>query len=112
MVYVAGPITGDPFGCVRQAMETFPLLRELGCIPFLPQLSVIAEMVAPQDYETWLGYDMDVIARCGALVRLDGESPGADREVELALSLSLPVFDWGTPHGRRVLRFWARERTP
>lgn len=99
LVYVAGPITGDPFGCVRQAMGAFQMIRHAGCVPFLPQLSVIGEMVAPQDYEAWMAYDLDVIEHCDALYRLPGESPGADREVEFARKLGLPVLgidgqDW------------------
>ena len=92
MVYVAGPITGDPFGCVRQAAEAFDRLRHAGCVPFLPQLSVIHEMVSPRPYETWMAHDFDVIAKCDALVRLPGASPGADREVAFARSLTMPVF--------------------
>lgn len=99
LVYVAGPITGDPLGCVRQAMGAFAMIRHAGCVPFLPQLSVIAEMVDPQDYETWLAYDLDIIEHCDALYRLRGESAGADREVAFARKLGLPVLglsgqDW------------------
>lgn len=92
LVYVAGPITGDPFGCVRQAAKAFRDLRTCDVVPFLPQLSVIQEMVDPLPYEEWLAYDFEVIERCDALFRLPGESPGADREVEFATSLGLPVF--------------------
>ncbi len=82
LVYVAGPITGNPWGCVRDA----------GCVPFIPQLSVLHEMVDPQPYGDWLAYDDDIIAHCHALVRLPGDSKGADHEVELAERLGLPVF--------------------
>ena len=92
LVYVAGPITGDPFGCVRQSVHAFDTLRALGCVPFCSQWSVIAEMVEHQPYEDWMAYDFDVIERCDALVRLEGESPGADREVDEAQRLGLPVF--------------------
>jgi hypothetical protein len=44
----------------------------MGFVPFLPQLSVLHEMVAPLPYEEWLAYDFEVIARCDALVRLPG----------------------------------------
>lgn len=99
LVYVAGPITGDPFGCVRQAMGAFRMIRHAGCVPFLPQLSVIGEMVEPQDYEGWMAYDLDIIEHCDALYRLKGVSAGADREVEFARRLGLPVLgidgqDW------------------
>jgi hypothetical protein len=93
LVYVAGPITGQPFRCVGQSVEAWEALRGLGVVPFCPQWSVIAEMVWPQDYEEWLAYDFDIIRRCDAVYRLVGESPGADREVEFARSLGKPVFD-------------------
>src|SRR4051812_7042823 len=92
LVYVAGPVTADPFGCVRQATNAWRRLKDLGCVPFLPQLSVLHEMVDPQSYEDWLAYDFAVIEHCDALVRLPGDSNGADQEVEHARSLGIPVF--------------------
>jgi nucleoside 2-deoxyribosyltransferase len=91
-VYVAGPITGDPFGCVRQATDAWRILRADGCVPFLPQLSVLHQMVDPQTYDAWLDYDNDIIERCDALLRLPGVSPGGDAEVDYALLLGIPVF--------------------
>ena len=93
LIYVAGPISKDPFGCVRVSNHAFSMLRDNGAIPFMPQWSVISEMVRGRDYEYWLEYDFDVIRRCDALFRLYGESPGADREVHFARSLGLPIFD-------------------
>lgn len=102
LVYVAGPVSGDPFGCVRQAVAAFDEIRADGGVPFLPQLSVIHEIVRPLPYEEWLAYDFDVIANCQALIRLPGHSPGADREIVHAIGLSLPVFHW--PEGRDEFR--------
>lgn len=94
LVYVAGPITGDPFGCVRQATDAWKWLRDAGTVPFLPQLSVLHEMVDPQPYEEWMEYDFDLIrGHIDGLVRLPGESSGADREVALAHELGIPVFE-------------------
>ena len=104
LVYVAGPITGDPFGCVRQSAEAFGTLRALGCVPFCPQWSVIAEMVQHYSYEEWMAYDFDVIARADALVRLPGDSPGADREVVHADDLGIPIFWITTRHSYEVMR--------
>lgn len=92
LIYVAGPITGDPFGCVRKSMYAWEALRAADCVPFCPQWSVLPEMVEPQSYDKWLDYDFDVIRRCDALLRLEGVSPGADREVEFARSIGVPVF--------------------
>ncbi len=92
LVYVAGPITGDPFGCVRNALPAFNWLRGLGCVPFLPQLSVLAEMIEPRPYDDWLTYDLELIDHCDALVRLPGDSQGADGEVAYAKIMEIPVF--------------------
>lgn len=92
LVYVAGPITANPWGCVRDGAAAWRWLRRAGCVPFIPQLSVLHEMVDPQPYEEWLAYDDDIIAHCHALVRLPGESKGADHEVDLANEIGLPVF--------------------
>ena len=105
LVYVAGPMTSDPYGCVGKACEAFDELRDLGLVPFLPQLSVLAEMVSPRDYEDWLAYDLDVIYNCAAVVRLPGLSPGADRECEYARFIGLPVFC--LPGDDAALREWA-----
>ena len=107
LIYVAGPITGNPFGCVRQSMDAFVTLRALGVVPFLPQWSVIGEMVAPLHYEEWLAYDFDIIRNADAVARLEGDSPGADREVTFAKELGLPVFF--APHFDGLLE-WTKER--
>lgn len=98
LVYVAGPMTIDPYGCVRQAVVAFRHLRAAGLTPFLPQLSVLHEMIDPQPYEDWMAYDFDVISNVAAVFRLIGESKGADREVEYARSLDIPVFFQHTAH--------------
>ena len=97
LVDVAGPISADPYGCVRQAVDAFDVLRGMGCTPILPQLTVLAEMVQHRTYEEWLAYDLELIARCDALVRLPGDSPGADREVAHARELWVRVFHLDVP---------------
>lgn len=114
MVYVAGPITGGPFGCVRQSIEAFDFLRAIGAVPFCPQWSVLPAMVSERPYEAWMTYDFDVLARCDALLRMPGESPGADREVAHALKVvGIPAVYW-TAEGRaalaRAIASWDRTR--
>lgn len=91
-VYVAGPITANPLGCVRESIPVFKYVLSVGGWPFMPQWSVLPEMIENIDYETWLAYDFDFISRCDALLRIPGTSPGADREVEYAFGLDKPVF--------------------
>lgn len=44
-------------------------------------------------FEDWMRIDFELIRRCDGLLRLPGESVGADAEVEHAGKLGLPVFD-------------------
>lgn len=92
-VYIAGPYSnGD---CVRnshKAMEVWEQLRSLGFIPFCPHWSIIQHLVIPLEYEQWLDFDLEWIRRCDALLRMPGESSGADREVAFASQIGIPVF--------------------
>lgn len=92
LVYVAGPVTGDPWGCVRRATRMAHQLDQLGFDAYLAQVSVLHEIVDPQPYERWISLGFNMLARCDGLIRLPGDSPGADREVNHALELGLPVL--------------------
>jgi hypothetical protein len=93
-VYVAGPITlGDPINNVRKAVDAAQVLLQQGYLPFVPQLSsIVWHLIYPNDYETWLEYDLGWVAFCDCLLRLEGESKGADREVALARELNKPIY--------------------
>lgn len=92
-IYVAGPITkGDQFQNVRRAMNSATALLNLGHSPFVPHLTCMWHMIHPQDYERWLSYDFEWILACDAVLRIDGESLGADREVAFAKEHGLPVY--------------------
>lgn len=92
LVYVAGPITSEPWACVRKATTAAAILDDLGCWAYLPQMSVLHEIVAPMPYEHWIAHGLAMVERCDGLWRLKGESPGADREVAHAMELQIPVF--------------------
>lgn len=93
-IYVAGPITaGDQFLNVRAAVGMAELLRRAGYFPFCPHLSAFWHMLEDGiSYEEWLIYDFAWIDKCDAILRMPGESPGADREVLYAQSRGIPVF--------------------
>lgn len=93
-VYVAGPITkGDQAVNVRRGIDAGHELMAAGLHPFVPHLSWFSHFVHATDYEDWLAYDFAWLQRCDALVRLPGESAGADREAAEARRLGLPVFE-------------------
>jgi hypothetical protein len=92
-VYIASPFTiGDPSVNVRRQIDAAEELINAGFYPYLPLLSHYQDIVFPHDYETWMRLTGVWLSVCNALLRLPGESPGADREVALALKLGIPVF--------------------
>jgi len=93
-VYVAGPISkGDTLLNIRNGMRAGTELINRGFVPFVPHNDFVQYMLDPDslDYETILNLDLAWIERCDALLRLWGESPGADREVKHAKKLGLVV---------------------
>lgn len=92
-VYVASPYTkGDVAVNVRNNIEAANRLAELGFVPFVPLLTHFWHMMFPHPYEFWCEQDMEWLERCDCILRLPGESRGADVEVERACELGLPVF--------------------
>lgn len=92
-IYVAGPYTkGDVVLNVRHAIVTADALLNLGFAPYVPHLSHFWHLVCPHDYEAWMTLDFEWVKACDAVLRLSGESSGADREEALAGELGIPVF--------------------
>jgi len=116
-VYVAGPLTcaGDPeamFHGVHDAICAASDLMRAGLTPFLPHTSVLHAIVTPDlHYEDWLAYDFNWLAKCDAVLRLPGESNGADREVIEAGRLGILVFyvEGAAGHNKGSLYQWAEE---
>lgn len=92
-VYVAGPYTkGDVAINVRNAYEAANRLADLGFAPFVPHATHFWHMLFPRPYEFWLDLDAQFLPFCEAVLRLPGLSSGADKEVDLARTLGIPVF--------------------
>ena len=92
-VYVAGPYTkGDQAVNVRTAIMAANRLMDEGHHPYTPHLTHFHHLLFPRRYEDWMELDFAFLRHCDALLRLPGESSGADREVALADKLGIPVF--------------------
>ena len=92
-IYVAGPYTkGDVAMNVRAACEAGTRLIQAGHAPFIPHLFHFLHFYQPQAYAMWTAQDFEWLQACDALLRLPGESPGADAEVRLALDANIPVY--------------------
>jgi len=93
-VYISGPYTKpDPVQNTRRAIIVADRVRDAGAAPFLPHLFMAWHLVSPAAYEEWMDLCLAWVPKCDAMLRMFGESEGADREVELARSLGIPVFE-------------------
>ncbi len=92
LVYIAGPLSGKPSRGVREAIAAADKVLALGGLPFVPHLTHFWDMISPKPYKQWMDYDREFIYRCDVLLRLPGESTGADMEVRYAEEWSIPVL--------------------
>jgi len=92
LIYVAGPYTGAEDENTLEAMRIGNKITRLGFLALVPHLSHFFEEHFPRPYEQWMELDFELVRRVDAVLRLKGASSGADREVELAISLGIPVF--------------------
>lgn len=85
----------DPETNTRVACEAFQKLFDDGrCVPFTALWGHfhIRFLSIGYDYDKWLDWCFEMLEGCQALLRLPGESSGADREVAIAKQLGIPVF--------------------
>ncbi len=93
-VFISGPYTkGDVALNVRNAIHAADAVLVLGHHPFIPHLTHFWHLVSPKPYEEWLAIDLVWLNKCDCLIRLPGESNGADKEVAEARRLGMPVYE-------------------
>lgn len=110
-VYIAGPISKPDDGLkanVNRASNTFLELLRAGFAPLCPHWSVYAggcygtegapwasaeRLPAGTTHEDWMGVDLPWVEVSDAVLRLPGESVGADLETAHAKAHGVPVFD-------------------
>jgi hypothetical protein len=93
VVYIASPYTnGDKLQNVNVQLDMAHKLMNLGYCPIIPLFSHYQHIRKPRPYEDWLKIDLEKIRRCDILLRLPGESSGADREVKFAKAINIPII--------------------
>jgi len=107
-IYVAGPLetSGSLWKNVRKACSVADMLVRFGAIPIVPHLSVLWAFSTPtaasRSREEWMEICFGLLEGCDAIYRYEGESVGADEEVEYAMSvLKIPVMT--DPYGAAEL---------
>lgn len=92
-VYIAGPYTGgDPVLNTRRAVEAAEAVIATGHTPFVPHLTHLWHLISPHAVEFWYDYDLEWLAVCDCIMRLPGESPGADAEVKEGRARGLAIY--------------------
>lgn len=95
-VYLAGPMTkGSTFGNVVHAITWGKQLLADGFAPYIPQLDafmMLADDEPKVEWPTFLEWDLEWVKVSEAVLRLPGESKGADLEVERAMGEGIPIF--------------------
>jgi hypothetical protein len=97
LVYIAGPYSARTQIEVEQNVATAITagnkIAEAGFAVFIPHLYQYWEKWYHHDYKFWIEQDLEMLSRCDVVVRLDGHSLGADKEVKNALIIhNIPVY--------------------
>lgn len=94
LVYIAAPYSKpDPVENTHSAVLAANELLEAGLVtPHVPHLTYLWHLVTPKSIDFWYEYDLALLRRCDALLRLPGHSTGADREIVYAEEIGVPVF--------------------
>ena len=91
-VYIAGPYSSDPLANTEKAIDLAEHLAQRGFIPYVPHLSHYWDMRWKHQADFWYQYDYHWLECCDCLIRLPGESRGADNEMQYMIELGKPVF--------------------
>lgn len=102
-VYIAGPISKGPLNeNIGQATQAAMQLLKAGFAPLCPHLTCymggpagnpIAEVLPDgTTHEDWYQADLPWVAVSDVVLRLPGESVGADLETRLARALAIPIY--------------------
>lgn len=92
LVYIASPYTiGDQAVNVKRQMDTFEALANLGFCPLAPLLTHYQHILHPRPYSSWIDITLEYVRHSDVVLRLPGESKGADGEVAEAESSGIPV---------------------
>ncbi len=92
-VFISGPIRGgEPGRNLRNALQAADELLNAGHHPYVPHLNIIWDLAFPHSTREWFGLNLEYLKICDVLLRLPGESEGADEEVDWAKDLGKPAF--------------------
>lgn len=93
VIYLACPMTIGGFDFnTRKCLEIADRLMVKGYCPIPPVLSFLWGVYSPKSHEDWLQHDFSLIRVSDGVLRIKGDSEGADREMDFAVRHDVPVF--------------------
>lgn len=100
LIYIASPYTlGDAYENTALQCDMAERIRAIGHMPYAPLChSTPRHFRKAQHYQYWIDECLFMVRRCDMLIRIVGESSGADEEEALAHRLDMPVLTWTREH--------------
>lgn len=93
-IYISGPLsTGNRQENVKKACDCALELIKLGYSPYCPHLTDYLDPDDSLGHATWMECDLLWVEVSDAVLRLPGESKGADMEVAKAHEMGIPVYN-------------------
>jgi hypothetical protein len=94
-VYISGPLSsaGNELENVNVAADAARRLIDAGFSPLCPHLSWYIDQAGEIPHAVWMQIDLPWVEASDAILRLPGESVGAEIETSRAGTLGIPVFD-------------------
>ena len=93
IIYISGPISkGSWQGNYEQAEIAMRELIERGYSPINPMMTMKMDDAEDITHATWMAIDLPQVRVSAAVLRLPGESIGADTETSHASLYGIPVF--------------------
>lgn len=92
IVYLSGPLSkGDRSLNVFQFMQAHELLMDAGFAVYNPGLTAMLPWAWEKKHEDWIASDLPLVEKSDFVLRLPGESVGADMETDHALKHNILV---------------------
>ena len=98
-IYIAGPYTSNPVENTKIAIREGDYCARLGWYPYIPHLSHFWDMEISHPWDFWMKLDEYWLRKCDAMLRIPGESKGADAEVAIAQQRGKVIYyyRWEVP---------------
>lgn len=96
VVFISSPYTtGYMPDNVRTQTVASHMIMDMGHVPLTPLLYHYLEIHQGRSYAEWLDATIALMLKSDVVLRLPGESKGADKEVEVAILNNIPVcYGW------------------